>query len=96
MNDAEWSDFIVGPDALSLVRGATGFIGPSVVRSLLHRGFRRIRCFVRPSAKTSKVATLCNLTNGSELQMFRGNLLSMEDCVLVIVPFLSHRHYPAA
>jgi nucleoside-diphosphate-sugar epimerase len=96
MNDAEWSDFIVGPDALSLVRGATGFIGPSVVRSLLHRGFRRIRCFVRPSAKTSKVATLCNLTNGSELQMFRGILLSMEDCVLVIVPFLSHRHYPAA
>src|SRR5450631_478787 len=81
MNHTEQNDFIIGPDELVLVTGATGFIGSRVVQSLLDRGYRKIRCLARPSTHASKVAALCNQTNGPELQLFRGNLLSMEDCM---------------
>ena len=81
MNQAGWNNFIIGPDDLVLVTGATGFIGPKVVQCLLARGFRRVRCLARPSAQVSKVAALCDRTDGLEVQLFRGNLLSKEDCL---------------
>lgn len=74
------NDFIICSDDLVLVTGATGFIGSRVVQSLLKRGFHKIRCLARPSSQPSKVAALRNQANGPELQLFRGNLLSTEDC----------------
>ena len=81
MSDAEHREYVVSPDELVLVTGATGFIGPKVVESLVARGFRKIRCFARLSASASKVAPLCNRADGIELELFRGNLLSKEDCI---------------
>ena len=76
------SGFIISPDDQILVTGATGFVGARVVANLLQRGFRRIRCFTRPSSENSKVAVVSWLQRGNpEIEMFRGNLLSREDCI---------------
>jgi len=73
---------IVNPDELILVTGATGFLGSRVVANLIERGFRNIRCFTRPSNQTAKVRAISNLEHsGSGARVFRGNLLSREDCV---------------
>lgn len=64
-----------------LVTGAAGFIGRSVVQNLLDRGFRRIRCLVRPSTPESKAAFLFAAARRGEIEVFRGNLLAMEDCM---------------
>jgi len=77
----EQNDFIIGQDELILVTGATGFIGRQVVRRLLDRGFNRIRCFARPSAKAAEfVASHRQTPDGSRLEVFQGNLLSADDC----------------
>jgi nucleoside-diphosphate-sugar epimerase len=81
MIQAKQSDFIIGPDDLILVTGSTGFIGLRVVQSLLNHGFRNIRCLARPTTQMSKVEALCKQTHGAELQLFRGNLLSKDDCI---------------
>ncbi|MFZ0743828.1 MAG: NAD(P)-dependent oxidoreductase [Terracidiphilus sp.] len=81
MSEREQTEFIIDPDDLILVTGSNGFIGPKVVQSLLAYGFRNIRCFARPSAKTSKVAALCQRTDAARLRVFQGNLLSKEDCL---------------
>jgi nucleoside-diphosphate-sugar epimerase len=80
MNQMEQSDSIISCDDLILVTGAAGFIGRKVVQNLLDRGFRRIRCLVRPSTNASKIGTLPN-QDGRTLELFRGNLLSMDDCI---------------
>lgn len=77
----EQIDSIIGRDDAVLVTGATGFIGARVVQSLCDRGFRNIRCFVRPSTQASKVAALCKSVSERDLELFRGNLLSREDCI---------------
>jgi len=74
----ERSAFIVGPDDLILVTGATGFIGSRVVEALLGRGFRNIRCFARRSGRTA-VDEMQSSRNSVEV--FHGNLLSPEDCI---------------
>lgn len=82
MGQNEQNDFIIGRDDLILVTGATGFVGSRVVESLLDRGFRNIRCFTRPSSEAAKVEAVSGLQrSGAGVQMFRGNLLSREDCV---------------
>jgi len=81
MTQTDQDDFIIGRDDLILVTGATGFIGLRVVQSLLDRGFRRIRCFTRPSTQASKLAALCGTIDAPELQLLRGNLLSTDDCI---------------
>jgi nucleoside-diphosphate-sugar epimerase len=80
MSTFDQNDFIVGPDDVVLVTGAAGFIGKRVVRSLLDHGMRRIRCFIRNSSSASKLQELCSQAGATELDMFRGNLLSPDDC----------------
>jgi nucleoside-diphosphate-sugar epimerase len=82
MDQNAQTDFLIGPDDLILVTGATGFVGSKVVESLLDRGFRNIRCFTRPSSEAEKIQAVFALQNsGSGVQIFRGNLLSRRDCV---------------
>src|SRR5262249_46587767 len=77
----EPNDLIVRPDDLILVTGAAGFIGSRVVASLVDRGLRNLRCFVRHSSRSGRVETLrdCN-QNGIHVEVMEGNLLSREDC----------------
>ena len=65
---------------LALVTGASGFIGVRVVDSLLKRGCRNIRCFVRPSSDVASLKDLCAQYSASSVQIISGNLLSREDC----------------
>lgn len=75
------SDFIVEPDDLILVTGATGFIGSRVVGELLKRGFRNLRCFARHSSPKAAAQALAGYNGGGTLvDVFTGNLLSREDC----------------
>jgi nucleoside-diphosphate-sugar epimerase len=64
---------IARPDDPILITGATGFIGKRVVRSLLDRGFRNLRCLSRPS---STVPPPDGIPAGARVEMLRGNLLS--------------------
>ena len=77
--------FIVGSDDLILVTGATGFMGPALVSSLLRHGFRNVRAFARPS---SNVARLKALANGhgerARIEVVRGNLVSPDDCRMAV------------
>jgi nucleoside-diphosphate-sugar epimerase len=62
-----------------LVTGASGFIGRRVVASLLRRGMRNVRCFVRSS---SRLEGLIGQTAecGANISFVPGNLLSRSDC----------------
>ncbi|PYU29139.1 MAG: NAD(P)-dependent oxidoreductase [Acidobacteria bacterium] len=74
--------FIAGPDDLMLVTGSTGFIGSKLVENLLDRGFRNLRCFARPSGDLAKIEALAHrCRDGARVEVFRGNLLSREDCI---------------
>ena len=76
----DFADSTIGADDAVLVTGATGFIGRRLVRSLIERGYRNVRCLVRPSASVSKSEELTQL-HGTAVSIFKGNLLSREDCV---------------
>ncbi|MGA3179302.1 MAG: NAD-dependent epimerase/dehydratase family protein [Verrucomicrobiota bacterium] len=65
---------------LALVTGAGGFIGVRVVEALLKRGWKRVRCFVRPSSEVEGLQRLRQQFPALELQILSGNLLSREDC----------------
>ncbi len=77
----ESNDFIIGQDDLILVTGATGFIGSRLVENLLDRGFRNLRCFVRPHSDLAKVEALSGrYRDRARVELMNGNLLSLEDC----------------
>ena len=81
MEPMDSKDFIVGPDDPILVTGASGFIGPRVVEALLHRGFRNLRCFVRPSSRPSRIEALNAYgRDGARIDLVEGDLLCPEDC----------------
>jgi nucleoside-diphosphate-sugar epimerase len=81
MESVDHSGFIVGPEDPVLITGATGFIGLRLVERLLAQGFRNLRCFARPSSDATKLEVLSNAKGaGARLQVFKGNLLSREDC----------------
>jgi len=73
---------LVGPEDPILITGATGFIGFRLVETLLARGFRNLRCLVRPSWKAAKLQSLSEGgREGARVEVVQGNLLSREDCV---------------
>ena len=75
-------DMIIGFNDPILVTGATGFIGTKLVENLLERGFRRVRCFSRPSSSMAKLEALAETYRGrADIEIVRGNLLRREDCV---------------
>jgi nucleoside-diphosphate-sugar epimerase len=71
---------IVTPGELVLVTGAGGFIGVRLVASLLQRGWKNIRCFVRPSSDVASLKRVLDQHPGANVEVVSGNLLSREDC----------------
>ena len=89
--------FIIGPDDLVLITGATGFIGARLVENLLDRGFRNLRCFTRPTSETAKVLALSNHhPEGARVEVLKGNLLSREDCDMAVRDAMVIFHLAAA
>lgn len=85
MNTTETNSLIVAPSDLILVTGAAGFIGRSVVHSLLSRGFWNLRCLVRPSSKTGALQSVLDAhENSGRVEFMTGNLLSTEDCAAAV------------
>lgn len=81
MESAMHDGLLVKPDELILVTGSTGFIGSRLLKNLVDRGFRNLRCFTRPSCYNGKFDALASLQrNGAQIQVMRGNLLSTDDC----------------
>ena len=78
MNDISQA-WIVDPGQPVLVTGANGFIGTRVVKTLLDYGFRRVRCFVRPSSNVTRLQAVIS-GHDSAIEVIEGNLLSREDC----------------
>lgn len=76
----EQNQFIAGFDEPILLTGAAGFIGLKVLASLLNRGFRNVRCFVRPSGNVAKLEAIARQYPEARVEIFTGNLLSREDC----------------
>jgi nucleoside-diphosphate-sugar epimerase len=72
---------LIGQDDLVLVTGSTGFIGSRVVEALLHRGFRNVRCFARPSSDVARLDAIASRHDGARVDVIKGNLLSRQDCL---------------
>ena len=75
-------DFIIEPDDLVLITGASGFIGPRLLTRLVDIGFRNLRCLVRTQgSEFARHGSMARAVDqGARVEVFRGNLLSREDC----------------
>ena len=80
-NGALLNDSIVKAEDQILVTGASGFIGTRVVGSLLEYGFRRVRCFTRPSSDLTKLNALIQRYGEAQIEVIQGNLTSRQDCL---------------
>ena len=67
-----------------LITGAAGFIGSKVVQTLLTYGFTNLRCFVRPTSNIAILQSIMKESGSEEAEIFRGNLLSCDDCVQAV------------
>lgn len=75
------SKYIGGSEDRILVTGSNGFIGVSVVKTLLEYGFFNLRCFVRPSSKLENLKrVLAGEPSGKSVEIISGDLLSRDDC----------------
>jgi nucleoside-diphosphate-sugar epimerase len=82
MQSSNFDSWIAGRDDLILITGAAGFIGSKLVERLLDLGFRNLRCFARPSGRLAKLEALGRESpDGLQLEVFKGNLQSPEDCL---------------
>ena len=77
------SENIINTDEVILVTGASGFIGPHVVSSLLNRGFRRIRCLVREHSNIEMLQRIISKYPSERASIIKGNILSSESCIEV-------------
>ena len=76
---------IVRSEDLVLVTGATGFMGPPLVNSLLRHGFRNVRAFARPSSNVARLQLVANEHGErAHVELVRGNLLSPDDCRVAV------------
>jgi nucleoside-diphosphate-sugar epimerase len=74
-------NWIVGADDRLLVTGANGFIGVRVVKTLLDYGFRRLRCFVRPTSRLDSLKQVLDEQGAiAETEIVAGDLTSRSDC----------------
>jgi len=71
---------IIAPDDLVLVTGAAGFIGSRLIKSLLDKGLRNIRCFGRPSGTIDRIQSIVGSNENARIEVIKGNLLSRDDC----------------
>jgi nucleoside-diphosphate-sugar epimerase len=72
---------IIAPDARILVTGSNGFLGVRVVAELLRRGYRNVRCFVRPSSKLARLQeVIAHYGAEQDVELVAGDLLSRDDC----------------
>lgn len=67
-----------------LVTGASGFLGLRLVANLAERGFRDVRCFVRPTSGIRKLESLAAEHSNLTLRIIKGNLLSKRDCAVAV------------
>jgi nucleoside-diphosphate-sugar epimerase len=73
--DKRW---IATSEDTMFVSGANGFIGSRVVAALAEHGFKKIRCFVRPTGNHAELERILQSRGCGEI--VRGNLLSQRDC----------------
>jgi nucleoside-diphosphate-sugar epimerase len=72
---------LIQPDETVLVTGATGFVGRSVVRTLLKQGFRNLRLTVRGSARYAALGEIISRYGRDvRIEVCQCDLLSPEDC----------------
>jgi nucleoside-diphosphate-sugar epimerase len=77
------NSFIIGSEDRVLITGAAGFIGSRVLQSLVDHGFRNLVCFVRHSSELGEIeAVIQRCSRGVQIEVFKGNLLSPQDCEL--------------
>ena len=79
MSTLEPSELVIDSKDLILVTGATGFIGVELVRALQARGFKNMRCLVRPTSDLTRLQA-CIPSNSATIEIQKGNLLSKHDC----------------
>jgi nucleoside-diphosphate-sugar epimerase len=72
--------YIVDPEEAILVTGANGFIGSRVVRMLISYGFKRVRCFMRPTSNSQSLEGAIKDCEKASTEVLKGNLLSRDDC----------------
>jgi len=88
---------IIKSDDLILVTGAGGFIGSKVVEKLIDKGFSNVRCLVRPTGRIESIERIKNnLPPGKNIEIFKGNLLSKEDCAKSAIGAIVIYHLAAA
>lgn len=65
-----------------LVTGSSGFIGATVVETLLKYGFANLRCLVRPSSRLERLNSIIQKHAGGQgIELISGDLTSREDCL---------------
>ena len=73
--------YAVGTEECILITGSNGFIGTKTVEILLEYGFSNLRCLVRSSSRLERLKeVLSSAPGGKTVELFRGDLLSREDC----------------
>jgi nucleoside-diphosphate-sugar epimerase len=78
-SDRHEDDLLIQKTDKVLVTGANGFIGSRVVRCLLSRGFKNVRCLVRSETNIIALRPL-EEEFGVSLEYVCGNLLSRDTC----------------